>query len=108
MRLFTFDAGDGPRPGVQVAPDGSIVDAALALEATGRQGTPRTVRDLLASGPTVLDALATAAAEHADRLAADGGVHRLDAIRLLPPIPDPEKIVCGGLNYHDHAASSRW
>jgi 2-keto-4-pentenoate hydratase/2-oxohepta-3-ene-1,7-dioic acid hydratase in catechol pathway len=30
----------------------------------------------------------------------------LDAVRLLPPIPDPEKIVCIGLNYGSHAAEA--
>lgn len=28
--------------------------------------------------------------------------HTLDGIRFLPTIPDPEKIICVGLNYHDH------
>ena len=27
-------------------------------------------------------------------------------MRLLPPVPDPRKIVCIGLNYRDHAAES--
>jgi 2-keto-4-pentenoate hydratase/2-oxohepta-3-ene-1,7-dioic acid hydratase in catechol pathway len=27
-------------------------------------------------------------------------------VRLLPPVPDPPKIVCVGLNYRDHAAES--
>jgi 2-keto-4-pentenoate hydratase/2-oxohepta-3-ene-1,7-dioic acid hydratase in catechol pathway len=30
--------------------------------------------------------------------------HPLSAVKLLPPIPDPEKIVCIGLNYRKHAA----
>ena len=30
--------------------------------------------------------------------------HPLSAVQLLPPIPDPEKIVCIGLNYRKHAA----
>ena len=29
-----------------------------------------------------------------------------DAIRLLPPVPDPDKIVCIGLNYRSHAAEA--
>jgi 2-keto-4-pentenoate hydratase/2-oxohepta-3-ene-1,7-dioic acid hydratase in catechol pathway len=29
-----------------------------------------------------------------------------ERVRLLPPIPDPPKIVCIGLNYRDHAAES--
>jgi 2-keto-4-pentenoate hydratase/2-oxohepta-3-ene-1,7-dioic acid hydratase in catechol pathway len=27
-------------------------------------------------------------------------------VRLLPPVPDPQKIVCLGLNYRDHAAET--
>jgi len=33
--------------------------------------------------------------------------HPLAAVTLLPPIPDPEKIVCIGLNYAKHAAEGR-
>ena len=49
-------------------------------------------------------------------LAADGGLDSLDAIEgegialaeveLRPPVPDPEKIVCIGLNYRSHAAEA--
>lgn len=35
----------------------------------------------------------------ADRVAPD---FALDAVTLLPVIPDPERIICVGLNYHDH------
>jgi 2-keto-4-pentenoate hydratase/2-oxohepta-3-ene-1,7-dioic acid hydratase in catechol pathway len=28
--------------------------------------------------------------------------HRLDAVNFLPPIPDPDKIICIGLNYLSH------
>jgi acylpyruvate hydrolase len=31
----------------------------------------------------------------------------LDDVRLLPPIPDPDKILCIGLNYRDHAQETR-
>ncbi|RDD69810.1 fumarylacetoacetate hydrolase family protein [Paracoccus versutus] len=30
----------------------------------------------------------------------------LDSVALLPPISDPEKIICVGLNYRDHSAES--
>src|SRR5580698_2336557 len=30
----------------------------------------------------------------------------LDAVRLLPPVPVPPKILCVGLNYDDHLAES--
>ena len=31
------------------------------------------------------------------------GEHRLAGVELLPPVPDPEKIICIGLNYRPHA-----
>ena len=31
----------------------------------------------------------------------------LDQVTLGPPVPDPEKIICVGLNYLDHAAEAR-
>lgn len=34
---------------------------------------------------------------------ADGGIIDPDQVVVLPPIPDPEKIICIGLNYRDHA-----
>jgi 2-keto-4-pentenoate hydratase/2-oxohepta-3-ene-1,7-dioic acid hydratase in catechol pathway len=47
------------------------------------------VREILELGPVDLDAPDPAIA--------------LDDVRLLPPIPDPDKILCNGLNYRDHA-----
>lgn len=43
-----------------------------------------------------------------DRLAALESAPELDlaAIRLLPPVPRPGKIICVGLNYADHTAES--
>ena len=43
------------------------------------------------------------ARERKDRRPARGAPrHALDAITFLPPIPDPEKIICVGLNYLTH------
>ena len=38
----------------------------------------------------------------------DRGVHvlSLDEVELGPPVPDPEKIICLGTNYPEHAAES--
>lgn len=48
------------------------------------------------------------AAIAADALASlvDGEAFALDAVRLLPVIPDPEKILCVGLNYATHVAET--
>src|SRR5437868_1321706 len=32
--------------------------------------------------------------------------HRLGDIRFLPAIPDPQKILCAGINYRSHAAET--
>jgi 2-keto-4-pentenoate hydratase/2-oxohepta-3-ene-1,7-dioic acid hydratase in catechol pathway len=57
-----------------------------------------TMREVLAllerEGPSTL---AEQAAETEQRL-------RLTSVRLKPPVPDPEKIICLGLNFSDHAA----
>ena len=36
-------------------------------------------------------------------IAANGDARRRGHVRLLPPVPDPQKIICMGLNYRDHA-----
>jgi 2-keto-4-pentenoate hydratase/2-oxohepta-3-ene-1,7-dioic acid hydratase in catechol pathway len=42
------------------------------------------------------------------RKAVDGAKpdHRLAEIKWLPPIPNPEKILCAGINYRSHAAET--
>jgi 2-keto-4-pentenoate hydratase/2-oxohepta-3-ene-1,7-dioic acid hydratase in catechol pathway len=90
VRLLTFDAGDGPRAGV--LEEGRAVDA-WALLGEPHRGS---LRELIASGR--VDDLR-------GRLGDTGAPsHPLSAVQLLPPIPDPDKIVCIGLNYRRHAA----
>lgn len=36
----------------------------------------------------------------------EGASYRLDEVKLLSPLTDPEKIICIGLNYHDHVIES--
>jgi 2-keto-4-pentenoate hydratase/2-oxohepta-3-ene-1,7-dioic acid hydratase in catechol pathway len=90
VRLLTYDAGDGPRAGL--LEDDRVVDA-WALLGEPHRGS---LRELLA-------------AERVDDLRGrigDTGApsHPRSAVKLLAPIPDPEKIVCIGLNYRRHAA----
>jgi 2-keto-4-pentenoate hydratase/2-oxohepta-3-ene-1,7-dioic acid hydratase in catechol pathway len=93
MRLVSYDAGDGQRAGV--LEDDRIVDAWAAL------GEPHrgSLRELIADG-RVDDLRGT--------LGNSGSPsHPLGSVSLLPPIPDPDKIVCIGLNYAAHAAEGR-
>jgi acylpyruvate hydrolase len=89
MKLVTYRA-DGPaRAGVQTG--AGVLDAAelLGIDAIG-------VRELIA---------ADRVAELSERVAGAGAEPVRDA-ELLPPLPDPEKIVCIGLNYRSHAAEA--
>lgn len=92
MRLVTFVHADGPRLGVRLGD--VLVDMTLAAPEL-----PRDMKSVLALGPQGLEAL---------RLAAEAATPeaqlRFSAVRLLPPVPNPQKIVCAGLNYVDHAA----
>jgi 2-keto-4-pentenoate hydratase/2-oxohepta-3-ene-1,7-dioic acid hydratase in catechol pathway len=90
MRLATLSTPHGPRAALLAG------DHYIDLHATDPQ-LPAGVRALLAAGPD------------ARRRAADAA-RSPDAVRvpaasatLLPPVPDPPKILCIGLNYRDHA-----
>jgi acylpyruvate hydrolase len=92
MRLVSFDDGGQTRAGILLGEE--IVPA----EAIG--APPGSVRALLDAfeGPA-LAALGARANDSAERLALAG-------VRLHAPVPDPEKIICLGLNYADHAAET--
>jgi 2-keto-4-pentenoate hydratase/2-oxohepta-3-ene-1,7-dioic acid hydratase in catechol pathway len=79
VRFVTYDAGKGPRAGVLRGGD-------RVLEAG------RSLRDLIA----------------VSRLAEppDAEEISLSEVQLLPPIPNPDKIICIGLNYLSHARES--
>ena len=83
MRLVTFDGGNGPQAGVledgRVTPLSEPGEAGLGALLRGGQPLPGDAR---------------------------GAAVDLAAVALLPPITDPGKIVCIGLNYRSHAAEA--
>jgi 2-keto-4-pentenoate hydratase/2-oxohepta-3-ene-1,7-dioic acid hydratase in catechol pathway len=87
MRLVTYRSPRGPRAGL-LSGD-SIVDAWDALGDPDRSE----LRELLAK-----DRL-----EELARIDADELGEPLAGSELLPPVPDPGKIICIGLNYRSHA-----
>lgn len=90
MRLSTILTPNGPRAAIPVG------DSFVDLHATDA-GLPASVKHLLAASPAVRQAAAAAAASpQAVKYAAN-------SVKLLPPVPDPAKILCVGLNYRDHA-----
>ncbi|MGE3805062.1 MAG: fumarylacetoacetate hydrolase family protein [Gemmataceae bacterium] len=93
MRLATIQTSSGPRAAALV--DGNYVD----LNATDAN-VPASVKQILAGGDAVLKA-AEAASKKKEAVS-----YPADKVKLLAPIPDPQKIVCLGLNYADHAKES--
>jgi 2-keto-4-pentenoate hydratase/2-oxohepta-3-ene-1,7-dioic acid hydratase in catechol pathway len=92
MRLVSYRDEAGPSAGVLLSEE-IVPLSALDLAASS-------VRGLLAS----LDAAALA--ELGERAVAAPERTPLAEVRLLAPVTDPQKIICLGLNYRDHAAES--
>ncbi len=88
MRLVSYRSERGVRAGV--LRNDSVIDVWDALG-----GDRSSIRDLLVAGRL------TEAAE-----ISGGEPLALAQVELEPPVPDPEKIVCIGLNYRAHAAEA--
>jgi 2-keto-4-pentenoate hydratase/2-oxohepta-3-ene-1,7-dioic acid hydratase in catechol pathway len=94
MRLLTF-AGPGSedsRFGVEVR--GGVLDVHAASA-----HLPESLHAYLRAGDEFRPALEKLAAAPPARY-----VYAADTVRYLPPIEAPQKIICIGLNYRDHAA----
>jgi 2-keto-4-pentenoate hydratase/2-oxohepta-3-ene-1,7-dioic acid hydratase in catechol pathway len=89
MKLVTFSANGKTSWGAAV--DAGIVDLGALLPEFAD------VRALLAADglSRAKSALAGAKADYA-----------LDAVTFLPPVPNPDKIICVGLNYADHVVET--
>jgi len=88
MRVVSYRSDRGVRAGLLL--DDSVVDIWDALAGDGSS-----VRELLASGRL---------AEAAE--ISGGEPLALERVELAPPVPNPDKIVCIGLNYRAHAAEA--
>ena len=111
MKLVTYIHQGTNRLGV--INDSQVIDLALAWDAypkhtgtsTSRQGSfPDDMSALLQSDDTTwqLVGSVTAWAEALPDSAGASLRQPLDRVRLAPPLANPSKIICVGLNYHDH------
>ncbi len=87
MRLISYRSEEGARAGVQT--DDGVMDAGTLLG-----GRPVGARQLIEEERL---------GELAELANLEGKVEPASAIGLLPPVPDPDKIICIGLNYRSHA-----
>jgi 2-keto-4-pentenoate hydratase/2-oxohepta-3-ene-1,7-dioic acid hydratase in catechol pathway len=105
MRLVSYRSDWSMRSGIER--DGLVVDTEVAARHAGLSsdgdGRWRSNRHVLAAGPHARTALAEAAQTVRAEPPVEGAVRPVDELVLGPPIPDPDKIVCLGLNYRDHA-----
>ena len=104
MRLITFAPPAGP-PRAGVDAGDVAVDLAAAADRLGhaaaRDAAHAGVRGILAAGLDVVRPVGDAAL--ADAAVRDACGWPLAEVALGPPVPDPGKIICLGLNYRDHA-----
>ncbi|HEY5333276.1 MAG TPA: fumarylacetoacetate hydrolase family protein, partial [Solirubrobacterales bacterium] len=99
MRIVSYRRDEeGWRCGIEV--DGSVLDAEEGARRTGLDEAEAarlaSSRAFVALDRETRTGIALAAGEAGDRIA-------IEELELGPPIWDPEKIVCLGLNYRDHA-----
>jgi 2-keto-4-pentenoate hydratase/2-oxohepta-3-ene-1,7-dioic acid hydratase in catechol pathway len=88
MRLISYQSPTGSRPAA-LREDGAVdlnrADPTL----------PACMKRLLALGPEGL--------QRARQAMAKGQPMPLEGLQLVPPVPFPDKVICIGLNYADHA-----
>ena len=94
MKLISYQTPDSrmARYGV-LLPDG-MVDMRLCMD-----NAPDSINDFVALASSQIGLMDSIAARAANATAAP-----LEQVQLLPCIPRPSKILCLGVNYHDHAA----
>ena len=112
MRLVSFrtEPGTALRCGIQG--NGRIADASAVAALAGLQPAATvpgwsaggwSARAIAALNAEELDRLAETVRGRAAELSDQGALHAPDEVAIGPPVPDPSKIVCLGLNYRDHA-----
>lgn len=123
MKLLTFVAGPAQRVGALV--NDTVVDVTVAYAAAlAAEGHPRAegvaaalvppdMREILQGGDAALEAVRRGARFVEERLrgasplVGPGGARALYPLKdvwVRPPVPDPQKVICIGLNYRDHCA----
>jgi 2-keto-4-pentenoate hydratase/2-oxohepta-3-ene-1,7-dioic acid hydratase in catechol pathway len=96
MRVVTYERAGVARAGIAVGEQ--LLDAAALATSAGLPAVG-SVRALLEAGPDTWARYGEAAQAAAD--AGEGGP--LAAATLRAPVEDPDKVICLGLNYRDHA-----
>jgi 2-keto-4-pentenoate hydratase/2-oxohepta-3-ene-1,7-dioic acid hydratase in catechol pathway len=105
MRLVSYEAEGDWNPGVLFDTDVYDVATLVTAAGTSKGRSPTSHRELLETHGDDLAALA-ATLEATAGETPDACVGDLANVRLGPPVPDPSKVLCVGLNYRDHVAET--
>lgn len=101
MKLVSFEVAGSWRPGIVL--DGQVFDLAPLMDGNGAPAA--SVRELLERHGAALPALGEHL-EAAARANPQAAVGSANTVRLGPPVMDPAKVLCIGLNYNDHVAET--
>ncbi|WP_181801112.1 fumarylacetoacetate hydrolase family protein [Streptomyces shenzhenensis] len=104
MRLVSYRSEDQWRAGAVLG--SAVYDVDLALTGSGRPGlAPATTRELLRRYGHALDEV-DAVVRQAAAEPSSARVGEMTELHLGPPVDDPQKVLCIGLNYNDHVAET--
>ena len=106
MRLVTYESDKKWRAGILVGDN--VVDATVAAKAARVDFETASIsnRQIIQLDPSQRSEIERAARDIAEAHSSDLDVFALETARLGPPIPDPDKIICLGLNYKSHATET--
>lgn len=104
MKLYRYQSAEGPRLGVGYGK--YLLNAAELFYRAGQQAPDVVVQGDLRSICAAPDVVIHFLADFLQKVKVDGPEGNfalpIETVRLLPPIPDPGKFICIGLNYQDH------
>jgi 2-keto-4-pentenoate hydratase/2-oxohepta-3-ene-1,7-dioic acid hydratase in catechol pathway len=105
MRLVTYDVKGKARAGIAI--EERVIDSLAAAKAASLtvnlEADWTSNRTIIQLTPNHQLRLEEAAHKLASSNPVQPGVYLIENVRLGPPIPDPDKIICLGLNYRSHA-----
>ena len=104
MRLLTYHTSDGLALGVKV--DSGVLDVQSAANALGLAKVTTTPEAFFTQGLAALPALEDLVREAMESGETEIWTFDEAALTLGPSVYNPEKILCVGLNYRQHAAES--
>ena len=103
MKYVTFSLPNDPAHRIGVLRGEDLLDLRVLVGSRWAGDFPKTLLDLLASGPENWSRMAALAGESLSAKLPPGAEHPLSRVHLHAPIPRPSKnIVCLGLNYATH------